>query len=380
MTLPFVTSWNLRRYWIINEKFSCFASSIFILLAVLVNSRLLLAVGGFGLFGYIGYLAAKVFKNSMLLPFALTLVGLSVISTGLAFQSYQDALYARMLDALKYVLSLLMHEQETAANLTLQQLVEAHNIPVDWTSALAIYGGHAQQVVKAVSWPYNVFAWFETSTDSSFLSLIATKSPIKIMSDAYVATCIVSICSLLLVIVYSVHRKFYHVPLDKNAPPALQVLSWQFKFPQDTQQCGFQVEITASKPSQLTVSSAKLRIVKTDENNVFGVLSKHVPGGSAAVGLVKMTMYPLTLTPRFLDASVFEAGSNEVKFVVQLGTGINNTIRVPQTLMKRVLNAVKGSPMFTIYVEYTDRVTKRRGILLKRQISFREILDEQLTH
>jgi hypothetical protein len=52
-----------------------------------VLSRRVFAVfGGLGVAGYLGYLASHLFRDSLLFPFALTLIGLAVIGAGLWWQ------------------------------------------------------------------------------------------------------------------------------------------------------------------------------------------------------------------------------------------------------------------------------------------------------
>ena len=52
--------------------------------------------GGLGVAGYLGYLAQVLFKDSLVFPFALTLVGLGVIGAGLWWQKHEQTLAARL--------------------------------------------------------------------------------------------------------------------------------------------------------------------------------------------------------------------------------------------------------------------------------------------
>ena len=52
-------------------------------LSVFLQRRIFVIFGAIGSFGYMGYLASKVFENSMLFPFVLTVVGLMVLYCGI---------------------------------------------------------------------------------------------------------------------------------------------------------------------------------------------------------------------------------------------------------------------------------------------------------
>jgi hypothetical protein len=62
------------------------------LLSVLLQRRVFIVFGAVGVFGYVGYLAYRVFKDSLLFPFALTLVGLFVIFLGITYQRNRESI------------------------------------------------------------------------------------------------------------------------------------------------------------------------------------------------------------------------------------------------------------------------------------------------
>ena len=53
-----------------------------------------LARGALGITAYLGHLADVVFKNSLLFPFALSLLGVGVIAAGLLYHRKQEAISA----------------------------------------------------------------------------------------------------------------------------------------------------------------------------------------------------------------------------------------------------------------------------------------------
>jgi hypothetical protein len=62
--------------------------------SLLLRRRAFMVFGALGFFGYIGHLAYRVFENSVLFPFALTLVGLGIIYVGLQYQRRRDRIEA----------------------------------------------------------------------------------------------------------------------------------------------------------------------------------------------------------------------------------------------------------------------------------------------
>jgi hypothetical protein len=57
-------------------------------LSLLLKRRLFMIFGGLGLFGYISYLAFRVFENSLLFPLALSALGIAIIYLGVVYQRH----------------------------------------------------------------------------------------------------------------------------------------------------------------------------------------------------------------------------------------------------------------------------------------------------
>jgi hypothetical protein len=51
-----------------------------------LGRRVFAVFGGLGVAGYLGYLSYRVFKDSLVFPFALSLVGLAIIALGVLWQ------------------------------------------------------------------------------------------------------------------------------------------------------------------------------------------------------------------------------------------------------------------------------------------------------
>jgi hypothetical protein len=61
----------------------------FVLLGVLLQRRVFTVLGGLGVAAYLGHLSWKVFKDSLLFPLALTVIGLGVIALGVWWQRHE---------------------------------------------------------------------------------------------------------------------------------------------------------------------------------------------------------------------------------------------------------------------------------------------------
>lgn len=71
-----------------------------IVVGAVLTRRVFVVFGGLGTAGYLGHLAYDVFEDSLLFPFALTLIGLGVIWLGILWQRHEVALTERLHDAL----------------------------------------------------------------------------------------------------------------------------------------------------------------------------------------------------------------------------------------------------------------------------------------
>ncbi|MFC3533780.1 DUF2157 domain-containing protein [Vogesella facilis] len=79
------------------NKFIYLCINLLMILASAVLARRVLAVcGALGCAGYLGHLAYQVFRDSLLFPFVLTLIGLAVIWLGIQWQRHEAAVSARL--------------------------------------------------------------------------------------------------------------------------------------------------------------------------------------------------------------------------------------------------------------------------------------------
>jgi ABC-type molybdate transport system permease subunit len=67
-----------------------------VFLGAAIGRRVFTVLGALGVAGYLGYLSYRVFEDSLLFPFALTLLGLAVVGLGIWWQKHEAALHARL--------------------------------------------------------------------------------------------------------------------------------------------------------------------------------------------------------------------------------------------------------------------------------------------
>ncbi|RTM03833.1 MAG: hypothetical protein EKK32_07220, partial [Bradyrhizobiaceae bacterium] len=67
----------------------CLMNVGLLLIAVIIVRRAYAVFGTIGITMYLGHLADVVFKNSLLFPFALSLIGVAVVAMGLAYHRKQ---------------------------------------------------------------------------------------------------------------------------------------------------------------------------------------------------------------------------------------------------------------------------------------------------
>lgn len=69
----------------------CGVNVVLICLGVFLQRRVFLVFGGLGVMGYVGHLAYTLFKDSVLFPFALVVLGVCVLGAGYRFRKWQGA-------------------------------------------------------------------------------------------------------------------------------------------------------------------------------------------------------------------------------------------------------------------------------------------------
>ena len=81
-------------------------------IGAVLSRRVFVVFGGLGCAGYLAHLADSVFKDSMLFPFALTLIGLGIVYLGIVWQRNEEALGERLRSLLPAALSALIVKRQ----------------------------------------------------------------------------------------------------------------------------------------------------------------------------------------------------------------------------------------------------------------------------
>jgi hypothetical protein len=78
----------------------CGINVLMILIGAVLGRRVFAVLGGLGVAFYLGHLSQKVFKDSLLFPFALSLIGLAIIGLGVLWQRREAEWSSRLRDFL----------------------------------------------------------------------------------------------------------------------------------------------------------------------------------------------------------------------------------------------------------------------------------------
>lgn len=97
----------------LNKFIYCCINLVMILVGATLSRRVFVVFGGLGIAFYLGHLSYDVFKDSMLFPFALTVIGLAIIAIGIIWQRYEQQINKCLLQFLPNVLSDLITRRNT---------------------------------------------------------------------------------------------------------------------------------------------------------------------------------------------------------------------------------------------------------------------------
>jgi hypothetical protein len=84
----------------LNKFLYCLINIALMLIAIFLGRRVFLIFGAGGVFGYLGHLSYTVFKDSMMFPIALSLLGLLIIFVGVQYQRHHEEIESAVLAAL----------------------------------------------------------------------------------------------------------------------------------------------------------------------------------------------------------------------------------------------------------------------------------------
>lgn len=84
--------------------FYCMINVGLVWLSVVLRRKVFLVFGSLGVFGYLSYLAHDVFRNSMIFPFVLSIIGLAILFLGLLYMRFRKPIEKAFLELLPPVL------------------------------------------------------------------------------------------------------------------------------------------------------------------------------------------------------------------------------------------------------------------------------------
>ena len=74
----------------------CLINVVLVFGGAVMGRRVFTVLGALGVAGYLGYLSHRVFQDSLMFPFALTLLGLGFVWLGVWWQRHEAAIHARL--------------------------------------------------------------------------------------------------------------------------------------------------------------------------------------------------------------------------------------------------------------------------------------------
>jgi len=84
----------------LNKFFYMCINVLMILIGAVLSRRVFVVFGGLGIAGYLGHLAYRVFMDSMIFPFVLTVIGLGIVFLGVLWQKHEE----KISDSIRMVL------------------------------------------------------------------------------------------------------------------------------------------------------------------------------------------------------------------------------------------------------------------------------------
>ena len=154
-----------------------------------------------------------------------------------------------------------------------------------------------------------------------------------------------------------------------TGPFALRVFSPRLA--PNTKKLGMLFLIRGNKMSDFSIKQAKLYL----EGERFWNALKEIYG-AATVAAAKVLMHPMNLCDSMMSRKAFSKGITDVEAEIQFGTGLNGSISIRQSTLKRTLLKIVryGDPEFTLRVEYKSGSGKK-GTLLEVSMRASSLLE-----
>eukprot|EP00727_Mastigamoeba_balamuthi_P010595 m51a1_g6158 hypothetical protein (1933) ;mRNA; f:322974-330132 len=112
---------------------------------------------------------------------------------------------------------------------------------------------------------------------------------------------------------------------------------------------GIRLSIRATKPAELTIKQA---ILKIESDEFWRLVAQVVKGGQQLVSTFKILLYPVKLVPDYLNAQDFAAGRTDLSTAISFGT--EGRWKIKKKLVLRYAQAIveRGDPEVRLVVEF----------------------------
>jgi hypothetical protein len=310
-----------------------------ILLGILLDSTVLMAVGGFYLFFWLFRAFGTAFKDSLLFPFVLIFLGLVTLFLGVEYQWHQDWLRTQLVIALTLVFPHRLEAQNGNLSLPLDLTFFVES-PTPLTAPLSI-------IFNLLFWPRCVFSILVASTFTLplekyfMIPSLTLHQPIRLLPFLLFGILTVQIAKKMILC-------FGFKGEDERectTAPAVRVKECNIYYPSDTDNHGIVLEVTGVKDPEFTIDSAKLYI----EGNEFWRAVDTLIGAGFVAGF-KRAFYPVELHSKRMNLNIFQRGVTEMKIIIQLATGLNGEKRLSQETIRTNLRRLSRQSIQFIFI------------------------------
>eukprot|EP00455_Lapot_gusevi_P046836 TRINITY_DN6234_c0_g2_i1.p1 TRINITY_DN6234_c0_g2~~TRINITY_DN6234_c0_g2_i1.p1 ORF type:complete len:960 (-),score=290.92 TRINITY_DN6234_c0_g2_i1:150-2942(-) len=290
-----------------------------ILLSVLFQSNLLLVHGAFYLLFFIGRLASEVFKNSLLFPFALSGIGLSVIYIGYLYQKVGGA---------------------AAVSAAVFAYLPA------WFAALFEFSSKAIDLTSASSPHHLLFFtnWHpylngQLASHAKWLLAPAVTFHKVRQLDVSEGTLVVACFALLaFAVLYCIYAMWVEALLAR-APTATQLTLQAVTLAQNPKNNGLSIKIRGRKPANLDASRLSLDV---DDDAFWRQIQSMYP--NVPISFARSALLPLTLNSNNFDGSELGVGVTDFNVTIELFTGRGGERAASHNTIKGFLSRVRYNP------------------------------------
>lgn len=250
---------------------------ILIIFAVVLDSKLLISLGGFHIFSYLSYLSSIVFRNSLLFPLFLTSIGLWIIGIGFLYQWYYEIVRNLIIEKLSFYFS---------------------NISI--LSLFSYASGPSQTFDRLFYYLSDVVQYFIHNQKATWI-LLASISVLFALASYF-----------------KIHIWSKRAVINPRSPAHINIDHLQLFKTTSRPDHGFSIRIKGTKPSNLTINQAWIHI---DDKHSWDVFESVAP--SFAIQIFKSSMHPIKMCPMMVNKDSFENNSSTFDVTVEFGAGTN---------------------------------------------------------